>query len=309
MRQQTAPDKFQIIIKRFVETFNADDYTGIRRDFSEAMRAALPPAESDAFFAQLRIQLGQLRKVDAPHFIASDEAIFTAHFEHGTLDIKLALDAQNRISELLFTPRDASAPAIEKQRTELLLPFRERWLVYWGGDTVELNYHHDVRNQQYAFDFVGIGEDGKTHRGRGQKNEDFYAFGRKVLAPADGIVTDAIEGVRDNALGSMNPFSALGNAVFLQHHEGEVSVFAHLKLSSVKVKVGDRVKRGQIIGLCGNSGNSSEPHLHYHLQNTPVIQDAIGLKIYFREANIIVNNKAQLQINYSPVKGDIISPE
>jgi len=123
------------------------------------------------------------------------------------------------------------------------------------------------------------------------------------------VVTDVIDGVRDNVPGSMNPYSALGNAVFIQHREREVSVLAHLKRSSIRVKVGDRVERGQVIGLCGNSGNSSEPHLHYHLQNTPVIQDGTGIKCYFRTVVVTRDDKTEPRKNYSPVKGDVVADE
>jgi murein DD-endopeptidase MepM/ murein hydrolase activator NlpD len=154
-----------------------------------------------------------------------------------------------------------------------------------------------------------VGADGKTHRQDTRRNEDYYAFGRELLAPADGIVTEVIDGVRDNAPGSMNPLSALGNAVFIQHTEHEVSVLAHLKQGSTKVKAGDKVTRGRVIGLCGNSGNSSEPHLHYHLQNLPVIQDATGVKCYFDALGLERDGLKKALQNYSPVKGDIISPQ
>src|SRR5206468_11320511 len=129
--------------------------------------------------------------------------------------------------------------------------------VYWGGDTRELNHHHDVPNQRFALDLLGVGEDGKTQKGDGSRNEEFYAFGREVLAPADGTVIEVIEGVRDNTPGSMNPYSALGNCVVIQHRTEEVSMLAHLKRGSIVVKVGDNVKRGQLLGKCGNSGHSS----------------------------------------------------
>jgi murein DD-endopeptidase MepM/ murein hydrolase activator NlpD len=107
----------------------------------------------------------------------------------------------------------------------------------------------------------------------------------------------------------MNPYSAVGNAVIIQHRENEFSILAHLKLDSIKVKVGDKVTRGQPIGLCGNSGNSSEPHLHYHLQNTPVIQDGTGIRCLFHKITIINNGQQQVKTDYSPVKGDIITAD
>jgi hypothetical protein len=210
---------------------------------------------------------------------------------------------------LWFLPHTADIPVPEKHETKLSLPFKGKWLVFWGGDTKELNLHHDAPGQRFAFDFLGIDEQGKTRKSEAQVNEDYFAFGREVLAPADGNVTDVINGVRDNVPGSMNPSSALGNAVFIQHRENEVSVLAHLKLDSIKVKVGDKVKKGQIIGLCGNSGNSSEPHLHYHLQNTPVIQDGTGIKCYFEKVMVMDEGSKKEKINYSPTKGDIIAAE
>ena len=206
-------------------------------------------------------------------------------------------------------PHTPDIPALDKNETKLSLPFKGKWLVFWGGDTREINQHHDTPNQRFAFDFLGEDEQGRTRKGQDNINEDYFAFGREILAPADGIVTDVIDGVRDNIPGSMNPYSALGNAVLIQHSENEVSVLAHLKLGSVKVKAGDKVRKGQVIGICGNSGNSSEPHLHYHLQNTPIIQDGTGIKCYFEKVAVINESGKEVKTNYSPVKGDIVEAE
>ena len=193
-----------------------------------------------------------------------------------------------------------------RNKVELKLPFKGEWTVVWGGDTEELNAHHHDPVQRFAFDFLISDDEGKTHRGEGRRNEDYYAFGKEILAPADGVVVVVIEGVPDNTPGSLNPYSALGNAVYIQHAEWEVSVLAHLKLGSVRVKVGDRVKQGDVIGLCGNSGNSSEPHLHYHLQNTPSIQNAEGVKCYFKDVLVRKSGRKELKREYSPLKGDKI---
>ena len=172
-----------------------------------------------------------------------------------------------------------------------------------------MNQHHDVQNQRFAFDFVAVDTAGKTYKDDGKENEDYYAFGQVVLAPADGVVTDVITGVRDNVPGSMNPYSALGNAVVIEHREYEVAVLAHFKNESIQVKTGEKVKMGQILGLCGNSGNSSEPHIHYHLQNTPIIQDGTGIRCLFDKVSVIKKGKCEVKSNYSPVKGEIIKQE
>ena len=184
--------------------------------------------------------------------------------------------------------------------------FDGEWLVFWGGDTRELNRHHDVPNQKFAFDFLIADSSGKTYTGEGNKNEDYFAFGQEIRSPADGIATDVITGVRDNVPGSMNPYSTLGNAVLIKHREHEVSVLAHFKQGSIRIEPGDKVKKGQVLGLCGNSGNSSEPHLHYHLQNTPIIQDGTGIKCFFENIIVTGNRKGKSLDRYSPVQGDII---
>ena len=249
---------------------------------------------------------GKIQKLDSPRYTPPNQAVFPAHCERGLLDIKVVLDGQDKIIGLWFLPHTEDIPIPEKNETKLSLPFKGKWLVFWGGDTKELNYHYNTPNQKFAFVFLVADPNGNTHKVEGKANEDYYAFGKEVLAPADGIVTDVINGVRDNKPGSMNSYSVLGNAVFIEHREHEVSVLAHLKLGSVAVKVGDKVKTGQVIGLCGNSGNSSEPHLHHHLQNTPVIQDGTGIKCFFQKVSVIDNGKAEIKINYSPIRGEII---
>jgi hypothetical protein len=108
---------------------------------------------------------------------------------------------------------------------------------------------------KFCFDFIVIDGNKKTHKDIGEKNEDYYAYGQEVFSPADGTVTDVIDGVRDNIPGINNPYSKLGNAVYIQHSDYEVSILAHLKPGSIKVRPGDKVKRGDPVGLCGNSGD------------------------------------------------------
>ena len=235
--------------------------------------------------------------------------MFPAQFERGRLGIKVVLDEQDKMIGLWFVPYSSPIPVPDRHRTVLSLPFDGQWFVVWGGDTKELNQHHDTPNQRYAFDFVVMDNLGSSHTGEGKRNEDYLAFGKPVLAPADGVVTDVISGVRDNMPGSMNPYSAVGNAVVIEHREHEVSLIAHFKLGTIRVKVGDHVKRGQVLGLCGNSGNSSEPHIHFHLQNTSIIQDGTGIRCLFDKVRVTKDGTTAAKTNYSPVKGDIVGKQ
>jgi hypothetical protein len=298
--------RFERVAERMVQAINKRDYKAVGQDFARGMQEALPEEKAKAFLNGLLNELGDITKLGTPRFNPPNQAVFPAHFDRGIMDLKLVLDRDDKIIGLWFLPHVADIPVLDRNKTPLSLPFKGRWLVQWGGDTKELNQHHDVPNQRFAFDFLGVGDDGKTRKGDGTKNEDYYAFAREVVAPAEGIVTDVIEGARDNVPGSMNSYSALGNAVFIQHSEYEVSVIAHLKLGSATVKRGQKVKRGEVIGLCGNSGNSSEPHIHYHLMNTPIIQDATGIKVFFEKAHVERHTESGENSEYSPLKGDVL---
>jgi len=302
-------ERFGKVVNRMVKAINKGDYAGAGKDYAASMEEFFPLEKRKPFFKNLSAQYGKIKRLEKPRLPQTGQAIFVARCESGELDITIWLNNQNRITGLLFLPHKADLPVHERNQTKLSLPFVGKWLASWGGDTKELNQHHDTRNQRFAFDFLGVDEKGKTRKGNAQINEDYFAFGRKILTPAEGIVTDVIRGVRDNVPGSMNPYSGLGNAVFVQHSEYEVSVLAHLKYGSITVKAGDKVRNGQIIGLCGNSGNSSEPHLHYHLQNTPIIQDGTGIKCYYQKVIVLENGNKKSKTNYSPIKGQIIVVE
>jgi hypothetical protein len=300
---------YQAVADRLMNAYNSADYEGIRVDFAQATLDVFPVKDVKEFSEGLMAQYGKIRRFGEPKISAAGEAIFPVWFERGTLELKFNLDGNGKIAGLWFLPHVPDNPVHEKNETGLNLPFKGRWYVLWGGDTEDKNAHHSVTNQRYAFDFVVVDEKGSSFKGLGSSNEDYYAFGKEILAPADGVVTEVIEGVNDNTPGSMNPYSALGNAVIIRHADYEVSVMAHFKQGSIKVKAGDNVKAGQVIGLCGNSGNSSEPHLHYHLQNATVIQDGVGIKCFFKNVIFYKDGGKEKKDAYSPEKGDVVETQ
>jgi murein DD-endopeptidase MepM/ murein hydrolase activator NlpD len=170
-------------------------------------------------------------------------------------------------------------------KTALHLPFIGEWYVYWGGRSLAQNKHAVARDQRLAYDFLILarGHAGQSYRGSGESNIDYYCFGQPIYAPADGIVVKTENELPDNRPGEMNPKAALGNCVILDHGSGEFSFFAHFQQGTVVVRTGDRVRSGQFLAQCGNSGNSSEPHLHYHLQNTSIPFRGDGLPAFFVE--------------------------
>lgn len=228
---------------------------------------------------------------------------YKATCEQGLLTLSLALDADAKIAGLLIKPfsKETVLPVkVARNTTQMALPFKGEWSVFWGGDTKEQNYHVESEAQKGAFDMVMRDEKGSSHKGGGTQNEDYYCFGQPLLAPCAAEVVLVVDGIKDNIPGVMNPVYVPGNTIVLKTAAGEYLFFAHFKQYSIKVKPGQQVKTGEVLGLCGNSGNSSEPHLHFHVQDAEEMTEAAGIKCYFEK--ILVNGKGVE--NVSPVQGD-----
>jgi len=170
------------------------------------------------------------------------------------------------------------------QENSYSFPLAGIWTVVSGGPDPATSHSWSLIGQRFAYDFVMMDEQGKTHRNDGSRLEDYYAYGAPVLAPADGFVEKAKDGRRDYARpGVADPFSRslLGNFVVIRHNGHEYSLMAHLRCGSVRVKPGDHVVRGQVIGEVGNSGHSYEPHLHFQVQDTPHVFFSASLPVRF----------------------------
>jgi murein DD-endopeptidase MepM/ murein hydrolase activator NlpD len=126
---------------------------------------------------------------------------------------------------------------------------------------------------------------------------------------ADGEVVTVIDGIPDNRPYTINPMSYVGNAVILKHAEREFSFYAHLRLNSTRVKVGQKAVSGQVIGQCGNSGQSPAPHLHFSLVNTEVAYDARGFLSYFNNVTVTRPGLKAIQNDYTPLRGDLVQSQ
>ena len=141
--------------------------------------------------------------------------------------------------------------------------------------------------QRFAIDWVQLREDGRTFTGDRLKNENYRCYGTEALAVADGLVAAIKDGIPENVPGANSRAVPItletvgGNYVILDLGQGRYAFYAHLQPGSLKVKQGDRVKRGQVLGLVGNSGNSTEPHLHFHISNANSPLASEGLPYVF----------------------------
>ncbi len=147
------------------------------------------------------------------------------------------------------------------------LPFYGEWTVSQGHNG-EFTHKGAWR---HAWDFVIIDRNGKQFKGTGDLHEEYYCFGKAVLAPFDGTVIGAVNTIQDNSIGVVNTKNNWGNTVIVKYNDYLYAKLSHLKYHSLEVKTGDMVKKGQMLARCGNSGRSPYPHLHFQFQLTPHI--------------------------------------
>jgi murein DD-endopeptidase MepM/ murein hydrolase activator NlpD len=297
---QTEKTNYKQVSTKFVSLFNESKNDSIVSMFSPEMNAALPLDKFSQVTAGLKAQFGAIKKIRFVR-LQSASAFYETTFEKAVLGMTISLNSKNEIAGLLFKPY-TETKEIVRNTTKMKLPFKGEWSVTWGGDTKEQNYHVESVAQKNAFDILIKDEQGSTHKGTGESNEDYYAFGKELYAPCDGEVVLVVDGVKDNIPGVLNPIYIPGNTVIIKTATGEYAFFAHFKQNSIVVKQGQKVNTGALLGLCGNSGNSSEAHLHFHLQNVEDMTKATGAKCFFDQLKV----NGVLKSDYSPVKGEKI---
>lgn len=295
-----------------MQAFYADEAESLHGRFSEEMSSALSLEMWKVVVTRTKGDLGaEVEVVEESSSTLLDNQMYfrTVKFEKvpDPLVVTWAFRSDGTISGFNIKQHREPAPSTRldyETKTELRLPFEDEWTVIWGGRTLHQNYHAGDATQRFALDIVVTGPDNRSYSGDRTKNESYLAFGKKVLAPGAGKVIAVENGVEDNKPGEMNPAQLAGNHVFIDHGNGEFSFLAHFKKGSVTVKNGDTVKKGQLLGLCGNSGNSSEPHIHYHLQSTGEALKGEGLPIQFEAAVV----DGELRNNVEVLQNQRISP-
>jgi murein DD-endopeptidase MepM/ murein hydrolase activator NlpD len=194
---------------------------------------------------------------------------------------------ERRASDVTVAVVAGSAPAIGP-------PFRNgRWLAHEGpGNHRSHHWGSQLADngrvtcpQRFAIDFIGLDDTGRAVRteARRSANGDWVGFGAEVIAVEDGIVRDRQDDVADNVpLAPLPPPRSVsardlyGNYVVVES-DGHFVHYAHLQRGSVRVRVGERVRRGEALGRVGNSGNTSGPHLHVHVSDRATFEGSDGL--------------------------------
>jgi murein DD-endopeptidase MepM/ murein hydrolase activator NlpD len=178
-----------------------------------------------------------------------------------------------------------------EQQAPYRLPVDGTWTVVNGSPEREYSHSWIYPNQRYAYDVLVTDEDGRSRpEGTNTAVENYYCYDEPVVAPADGVVVDsfdaALEASRGGGFSHPLKRSIPGGHVVLKHADSEYSFLAHLRPGSVPVEPGQRVERGQVVGRCGHSGISSEPHLHFQIQDSPDFLTAASLPVQFDDIEI-----------------------
>jgi len=170
--------------------------------------------------------------------------------------------------------------------------------------------------QRFALDLAQVDSNGSTHPEWAQGKQDYYAWGEEVRSTGRGEVVAVMERERDLEIGeapspTVNP---AGNYVVVRHGARMFSVYAHLQQGSVMVRTGDHVERGQPLGLVGNSGSSTQPHLHVHFTDAWVraadpflsLVQSQGLPALFWGAQVLRDGQLLPLKGSTPFEFDVI---
>jgi murein DD-endopeptidase MepM/ murein hydrolase activator NlpD len=184
----------------------------------------------------------------------------------------------------LITRTGGDAKVASDPATEIGAPLHGgRWVAVVGPHRRSLQpvnggFH---LGQRFAIDWSALLDPrDRTHAGNPDRNRSYFNYGQPVLAVGAGKVVEAVDRYPDQIPNHKVPVplaAADGNHVILRLGKGLFAGYAHLRPGSVRVHRGERVRRGQVIGRLGNSGNSSGPHLHFQLMNRPSLLDSDGL--------------------------------
>ncbi|MGB5386698.1 MAG: peptidoglycan DD-metalloendopeptidase family protein [Eudoraea sp.] len=300
---QNEQPNYERFVSVFTERFNSGDYDGIYDLYDAGMKNTYTNIETRNFFENNINRLtGEIKSMQF-YTLQEGAHVYRVVFDKSVADLTVTLSPQNKINGLLISkPKSLGIPILERNITFMSLPFNGEWFVYWGGVTEADNYHVREVTQQYAYDILKV-ENGTSYDADPLLNESYFAFGEDIIAPCDARVVKVIDGVPDNIPGETNEQQLTGNTIVLRTDRDEYVLLAHLMKGSIFVEEGQDIRKGEILAKCGNSGNSTEAHLHISLQNAPDMEDSIGAKLFFDRIEV----NGEIRLDYLPVKEDFIS--
>lgn len=243
----------------------------------------------------------------------------------------LAFDAKSQVParlrhRVLLDKAVAVGPTIGTHATALQVLGRPVVGANWTpGNNPSLNSHHRMGlwvvdgtariSRRYAIDWKKYDREGNAYAGDARDVHAYYAYGQKVLAVAAGRVVNARDGFPDNVPKTEAGFKTAlpvtldtigGNQVVIQLENGQFAAYFHLQPGSVRVKVGDRVQRGQLLARIGNSGDARWPHLHFQVTDTADVMASEGLPYLFDSYRIQTDGQQWQRRTGEYPMGDVV---
>jgi len=211
-------------------------------------------------------------------------------------------------------------------------PLRGEWLAVNTPAKRIPSHGTDMAGQRYAYDFLMV-DSGKRHfKGNIFKYlfwripiKNCYCWGKEIYAPCDGTIIAAKDGLKERPY--LNFFKDIvsvlknglfynfekngvqpiaGNYIVMECRKNIYAFFAHFKEGSITVKPGERIKKGYVLGKVGHSGNSTAPHLHFHLMNSPDFINAQGIPCAFKTLEVFKENQWQIVSDYVPDEKNVV---
>ncbi len=251
--------------------------------------------------------------------LSNNEALIVSHrtllFQNLPDSIKVKIKAYDTRDNAITT-ENALAVVNHKSENEYFFPLRGTWVAAAAPSLI--GHHRWASIQEFAFDFVKLGASGKSYTGDGSKLSDYYSYGESIYSIGAGKVVSVSDGAVESDKSLKQPDETeeayfmrlikhqqsllskgfdkvLGNHIIIEHKGGEYSYYVHLKTGSVEVKLGDTVTRGQKIAELGHSGNSTEPHLHFHLTNGPDMSYSRSIPVTFHNISLYPEDNKQIR--------------
>ncbi|HEY2914887.1 MAG TPA: M23 family metallopeptidase [Candidatus Angelobacter sp.] len=254
--------------------FTGADLEGIIvRPFAEGTSSTIPPAG----FAVVYMWVTVDRREDVPSAFFHRILMKLADYPE-SLRIETMPVAVNRDPVLVISPplRGGDWGAANGPKND----------VYHRRGLLTINGHAYIA-ERFAIDWLRFTPAGDLYTGNAQENKNYPGYGSEVIAVADGVITEKQDGIPENTPGSANAVSTTlenicGNHVIQSLGNGLYASYCHMQPGSLRVKKDARVKRGQVLGLVGNSGNSSAPHLHFQICDANSVLSCEGVPYAFR---------------------------
>lgn len=194
----------------------------------------------------------------------------------------------------------------------------DRWLAANGPSNTSLHRRAVIVlngqprvPERYAIDWIKLGDDGNSYSGDQYKNSSYHAYNVPILAIADGKIVTVKDGLPENVphtkklAVAMTLVNVAGNHIVQDIGGGLYAGYAHIIPGTITVKAGEQVHRGQVLGRLGNSGNSSEPHLHIQVCDAPSFLICEGVPMEFKRMSL---TKYRIQKRgETPIKLDVES--